>query len=86
MPSMSELIAEHTDLTDAEWGKRERLLPPEKRGGRPRKHARREIFDAIFYLVRADCHWRLLPTGFPPWKTVYHYCKRYAERRLTAGS
>ena len=69
-----------TDLSDAEWYKLERLLPAEKRGGRPRKHARREILAAIFYLVRAGCHWRLLPAGFPPWKTVYHYfrCWRLA--------
>lgn len=66
-----------TDLTNLEWRKLERLLPAEKRGGRPRKHARREILDAIFCLVRAGCHWRLLPAGFPPWKTVYHYFRRW---------
>jgi putative transposase len=33
----------------------------------------REIFDAIFYVLKSDCAWRLLPHDFPPWKTVYHY-------------
>jgi putative transposase len=33
----------------------------------------REILDAIFYVVRSGCAWRLLPHDFPPWKTVYHY-------------
>ena len=33
----------------------------------------REILDAIFYVVKSGCPWRLLPHDFPPWKTVYHY-------------
>ena len=33
----------------------------------------REILDAVFYVVRGGCTWRLLPHDFPPWKTVYHY-------------
>jgi putative transposase len=33
----------------------------------------REILDAIFYIVRSGCAWRLLPHDFPPWKTVHHY-------------
>src|SRR3546814_15755892 len=33
----------------------------------------REIVAAIFYLLRAGCHWRLLPDSFPPWRTVYQW-------------
>ena len=66
-----------TDLSDREWKKVARLLPSAKRGGRPRKHARRLICDAIFYLVRAGCAWRLLPSNFPPWKRVYHYFRAW---------
>jgi putative transposase len=51
----------------------ERHLPPAKATGRPRTHARREILDAIFYVIRTGCQWRLLPHEFPPWQTVYHY-------------
>jgi putative transposase len=36
-------------------------------------HPLREILDAIFYIVRSGCAWRLLPHDFPPWKTVHHY-------------
>jgi transposase len=43
-----------------------------KATGRPRLHTLREILDAIFYVVRSACAWRLLPHDFPPWKTVYH--------------
>ena len=66
-----------TDLSDREWKKLSRLLPPAKHGGRPRKHARRLICDAIFYLVRAGCAWHLLPCNFPPWKTVYDYFRQW---------
>ena len=33
----------------------------------------REILDAVFYIVRSGCAWRLLPHEFPPWKTIHHY-------------
>jgi putative transposase len=50
-----------TDLSDAEWGCLEPdLLPPNKRG-RPRAHAAREILDAVFYILKSGCPWRLLP-------------------------
>ena len=42
-----------TDLSDHEWKKVRRFLPPAKSGGRPRKHPLRLLCDAIFYLVRA---------------------------------
>jgi putative transposase len=37
----------------------------------------REILDAVFYVVRGGCAWRLLPHDFPPWKTVYHYFRKW---------
>jgi putative transposase len=61
-----------TDLTDAEWAILEPLVPPPKSGGRPARE-RREILDAIGYVVRTGCAWRYLPHDFPPWQTVYHY-------------
>lgn len=59
-----------TDLTDDEWLRVAPVLPARSRRGRPRKHPAREIFDAIFYVVRGGCAWRLLPHDFPPWGTV----------------
>lgn len=70
MPLPSHLYP--TDLSDAEWTILAPLLPPAKPGGRPRKWPMRTICDAIFYLLRSGCHWRLLPGEFPPWQTVYH--------------
>lgn len=62
-----------TDLSDEEWQLLEPLVPGAKPGGRPRVHRARELLDAIFYVVRGGCAWRLLPHDFPPWQTAYHY-------------
>src|SRR5215204_7600164 len=43
----------------------------------PRMHHPREILNAIFYIVRGGCAWRLLPHDFPPWSTVYHYFRAW---------
>ena len=55
-----------TDLSDVEWALFAPLLPPPSRFGRPLEWSRRRIVKAIFYLLRAGCTWRLLPTNFPP--------------------
>jgi putative transposase len=65
--------AYQSDLSDAEWSFLQPHLPVPEAPGRPRLHTLREILDAIFYVVRGGCAWRLLPHDFPPWKTVYHY-------------
>lgn len=62
-----------TDLSDAEWEVLGPLVPEAKFGGRPRAHDARELLDAIFYVLRSGCAWRLLPHDFPPWQTAYHY-------------
>ena len=65
--------AYQSDLSDAEWSCLEYYLPGPKADGRPRLHSLREILDAIFYVLKSGCAWRLLPHDFPPWKTAYHY-------------
>jgi putative transposase len=67
-----------TDLSDAEWNYIEPHLPAPKGFGRPRTHTLREILNAIFYLLKSGCQWRLLPHDFPrTWPTVYHYFRRW---------
>lgn len=66
-----------TDLTDAEWHCIAPHLPGENLRGRPREHPVREILDAIFYVIRGGCAWRLLPHDFPPWGTVYYWFRRW---------
>jgi transposase len=62
-----------TDLTDAEWRVIAPLLPPAKGTGRPPAWPMREIVNAIFYVLRGGVAWRLLPSDFPPWSTVYRW-------------
>src|SRR4051812_38853109 len=63
-----------SDLTHFQWANIEHLFPPwGGRLGRPRSHPQREIVDAVLYLARGGCSWRMLPHDFPPWKTVSYY-------------
>lgn len=62
-----------TDLSDEQWEILEPLVPAAQPGPQPIKHTRREIVNAIFYLLRSGCQWRMLPHDLPPWRLVYHY-------------
>ena len=66
-----------TDLTDEQWKILEPLIPPGRRGGRPRSVDMREIVNAILYVVRGGVAWRLLPKDFPGWSSTYHYFRRW---------
>ncbi len=68
-----------TDLSDREWALIQHLVPAAKPGGRPEKYPKREILDAIFYILRGGCAWRLLPHDFPPWQMVYQYFWRWRQ-------
>ncbi|ANY06258.1 IS5 family transposase [Pseudonocardia sp. HH130630-07] len=72
-----------SDTSDEQWALIEPLLPAAGAGGRPEKHARRDVVDAILYVVRAGCAWRALPVDFPPWQTVYWYFNRWEQQRVT---
>ncbi len=61
-----------TDLTDAEWAVFAPLIPAPKPGGRPPRHDRRELVNAMRYVLRGGIAWRALPHDLPPWQTVYH--------------
>ena len=66
-----------SDLTDAEWRLIEPFMPPVKRLGRPRETDVRAVVDAILYIARTGCQWRLLPKDFPPHQTVYDYFRSW---------
>jgi putative transposase len=67
-----------TDLSDEEWKILEPLVPDAKPGGRPRAHLTRDLLNAIFYVLRGGCPWRLLPHDFClPWQTAYHYFRAW---------
>jgi len=72
-----------TDLTDEEWDYIKSLVPAPKCGkgkrGRPIKLDRRSLVNAVFYVVRSGCAWRMLPSDFGPWQTVYGYFRCWSQ-------
>ncbi|MFB9931149.1 IS5 family transposase [Amycolatopsis halotolerans] len=70
-------------MTDAQWALVGPLLPPPgnitDKGGRPEKHPRRLVLDAIFYLARGGIAWRQMPSDFPPAMTVYDIFRRWTK-------
>ena len=70
-------------ITDAQWALLSGLLPrpggQTSMGGRPEKHDRRRILDAVFYLSAGGLAWRQLPVEFPPWQTVYAIFMRWQQ-------
>jgi transposase len=66
-----------TDLSDAEWRILEPFLPQQKPGGRHRKYPMREIINAIQYVLRGGCAWRLIPHDLPHWRTAYEYFRQW---------
>ena len=69
----------YTDLSDAAWALVAPHLPPARPGGRPRTTDLRSVVNAILYLLRTGCQWRLMPPCFPPWGTVHHYFRLWAR-------
>jgi transposase len=71
-----------TDLTDHQWALIEPLLSkaePKGPGGRPPRYSKREIVNAILYLTRSGCAWRMLPHDLPHWRSVYGYIASWRE-------
>src|SRR5437764_11769503 len=69
-----------SDLSDREWALLEPLLFPPRQGpGRPPRLDRREVVNAIYYVLRTGCQWRYLPPEFPNWNTVYWYFARWVN-------
>ena len=70
-----------TDLKYTEWQQIADYFPTDHLG-RPRKWARWQILNAILYVVRTGCQWRMLPTNLPPWQTVYGYFRRWKKNGI----
>ena len=69
-----------SDLTDTEWDRIHHHFQPSDRRGRGCLHPRKLIVDAILYVVKSGCQWRMLPNDFPPWQTVYDHFSRWSKR------
>ena len=71
-----------TDLTDEEWGRIEPLMPKLPKRGWKISVDLREMLNAIRYMARNGGGWRMLPTNFGPWQTVYWWFRRFVRRLL----
>ena len=63
-----------TNLTDKQWQVTENILDPQHR---KRKYSLKDIMDAIMYIVKTGCQWRMLPRDFPPYNTVFYYFNKW---------
>lgn len=68
-----------TDLSDRQWNCISDLIPVAKMGGRPRSLDMRQVMNAILYVVVSGIQWRMLPTQYPNWKSVYHYFRVWRD-------
>ena len=73
-----------SDLTDLEWFNIEHLFqaPRKGQGGRPRTYELREVVNALFYMARSGCSWRMLPHDLPPWGLVSYYFYTWRDSGL----
>ena len=71
-----------SDLTDEEWALLEPLIPPAKRGGRPRTTNMRAVLNGIFYVLKTGCQWENLPKDLPPSGTIFYYFNRWRKEKV----
>lgn len=62
-----------SDMSDVEWALVAPMIPPARRGGRPRDVNVREVLNAVFYVLATGCQWQALPKDLPPKSTAHHY-------------
>jgi putative transposase len=67
-----------SDLTNSQWQVIKILID----NGRKRKYSIREIMNAILYITKSGCQWRMLPLHYPPWKSVYYYFHKWSTNGL----
>ena len=73
-----------TDICDEEWDLIKSMIPGERKRkrGKKREVDMREVVNAIFYILRAGCSWRMMPHDFPAWQTVYSYFQRWQRKGI----
>jgi len=83
MHHRGDIMAKYsTDMTDKQWTKVQSLLKKENRGKHFSKHSKRELINAVLYLNKTGCQWRLLPNDFPPYTAVWSFYRRAVKSGL----
>ena len=72
-----------TNLTDKQWQVIEKIINPQERR---RKHSLRNIMNAILYLLKTGCQWRMIPKNFAPWESVYYYFSKWKNEASLRSS
>jgi len=67
-----------TNVSDSQW----QIISKYLDVGRSRKYNLREIVNAILYIVKTGCQWRMLPGDFAPWKLVYYYFSSWKKSEI----
>lgn len=62
-----------TNLTDAQYESIKNIQKEERK----RKYDLQDVWNAIFYIVKTGCQWRMLPNDFPKWQLVYYYFRKW---------
>jgi len=75
-----------SDMTDAEWSVLAPFLAPTDGPGAPRDVETRAIADALFYKLRTGCQWRMIPSDFPKWSTIYYYWAKWSNDKTWEGA
>ena len=70
-----------SNVSDGEWNSIRHHFKYGKYGNRSR-YEKRNMVNAVFYVVKSGCQWRMLPHDFPPWKSVYSFYKRAKDRGI----
>jgi putative transposase len=71
-----------SDMTDEQWEILKPLVPPDRSGGRPRQVDIRRVINAILYVNRSGCQWRMSPHDFPNWRLVYYYFSTWRDAKI----
>jgi transposase len=68
-----------TDVSDEEWAFAAPYLCLMREDAPQREYELREVFNALRYMARAGCPWRLLPNDLPPWGVVHQQAQRWIK-------
>ena len=71
-----------SSFTDKEWALIRPLLPGPHKLGRPPRYTQRSVVEAILYIVRSGCGWRMMPHDLPPWRLCYYYFMTWRKAGL----
>jgi putative transposase len=76
----SSLLGCPSDLKGEEWSRIEHHFQSQDRRGHASKHPRKQIVDAILYIVKTGAQGGCPPKDFPPRQTVYDHFRRWNQR------